>query len=72
MPYGPGFFTRCGDVSNLRLSALRLAKYSTTSIGYFLEMPSDEFYEWVRVMNGEIERENNEMKESMESAKGGK
>ena len=40
---------------------MRLAKYTKTPIGYFMEMPIDEFYEWVQVMNAEIKRENKEL-----------
>lgn len=70
MPDGAEFFTRqCGDLSTLRLSALRLSKYSNTSIDFFLSIPIDEFYAWIDVMNGEVARENQEMEASMEDAK---
>lgn len=63
MSDGAEFFTRqCGDLSTLRLSALRLSKYSNTSIDFFLRIPIDEFYAWIDVMNGEVARENQEMK----------
>ena len=72
MSHGAEFFTReCGELSSLRLSALRLAKYTHTPIGFFLRLPIDEFYEWIAVMNGEIQREEKEIKESMDDAKGG-
>jgi hypothetical protein len=61
MREGAGFFTQCGEISTIRLSALRLAKYSNTPIGYFMEMPIGEFYAWIKVMNAEIERENKEV-----------
>jgi hypothetical protein len=57
---GSGFFTQCGEISNIRLSALRLAKYSNTPIGWFLELPMGEFYAWIKVMNAEVDRENKE------------
>lgn len=67
---GAEFFTRqCGDLSTLRLSALRLSKYSNTSIDFFLRIPIDEFYAWIDVMNGEVARENQEMEASMNDAK---
>ena len=67
---GAEFFTRqCGDLSTLRLSALRLSKYSNTSIDFFLHIPIDEFYAWIDVMNGEVARENQEMEASMNDAK---
>ncbi len=70
MPDGAEFFTRqCGDLSTLRLSALRLSKYSNTSIDFFLSIPIDEFYVWIDVMNGEVARENQEMEASMNDAK---
>ena len=70
MPDGAEFFTRqCGDLSTLRLSALRLSKYSNTSIDFFLRIPIDEFYAWIDVMNGEVARENQEMEASMNDAK---
>ena len=49
--------SRCGEISRLKLSALRLAKYSKSPVGYFLELPIGDFYEWVKVMNEEMERE---------------
>ena len=67
---GAEFFTRqCGDLSTLRLSALRLSKYSNTSIDFFLRIPIDESYAWIDVMNGEVARENQEMEASMNDAK---
>lgn len=70
MSDGAEFFTRqCGDLSTLRLSALRLSKYSNTSIDFFLRIPIDEFYAWIDVMNGEVARENQEMKAYMEDTK---
>ena len=67
---GAEFFTRqCGDLSTLRFSALRLSKYSNTSIDFFLRIPIDEFYAWIDVMNGEVARENQEMEASMNDAK---
>lgn len=70
MSDGAEFFTRqCGDLSTLRLSALRLSKYSNTSIDFFLRIPIDEFYAWIDVMNGEVARENQEMEASMNDAK---
>lgn len=72
MPHGSEFFTgQCGEISSLRLSALRLSRYSSTSIDFFLGLPIGEFYEWISVMNAEIARENEEMKQSMDEAKGG-
>ena len=44
-------------IGQLRLCALRLAKYSQSLVGYFLELPIGDFYEWVKVMNEEIEQE---------------
>jgi hypothetical protein len=48
-------------MSGLRLSALRLAKYSNTPIGWFLELPVGEFYAWMEVIGSEIKRENDEI-----------
>ena len=45
---------------------MRMAKYTGTSIGYFLEIPIDDFYEWIKVMNAEIDRENKAIKESQD------
>ena len=36
---------------------MRLAKYSKSPMDYFLEASIGDFYEWVRVMNEEIDRE---------------
>ena len=40
---------------------MRLAKYTKTPINFFLDLPPHEFYEWVKVMNDEIKRENKEL-----------
>ena len=41
---------------------MRMAKYSQTPIGYFLEMPISEFLLWMEIISGEIKRENREIK----------
>lgn len=43
------------------MSVVRMAKYSSTPIGYFMEMPLIEFFDWFDVINGEIQRENEEI-----------
>ena len=40
---------------------MRLAKYTKTPISYFMDLPLDEFYEWIKVTNEEIKRENKEL-----------
>ena len=40
---------------------MRLAKYTKTPVGYYLELPIGEFYEWIKVMNAEIKRETREL-----------
>ena len=39
---------------------MRLAKYTKTPISYFMDLPLDEFYEWIKIMNEEIKREDKE------------
>lgn len=58
------FFASQGAVENIRLSAMRLAKYTKTPIGWFLDQPIGDFYEWIQVMNEEVEREEEEMKKA--------
>ncbi|MCI7200889.1 MULTISPECIES: hypothetical protein [Megasphaera] len=43
---------------------MRLAKYTKTPIGWFLDQPIGDFYEWIQVMNEEVEREEEEMKKA--------
>ena len=62
MPEGAGFFTQYGEISDVDLTALRMAKYSNTPIGWFLELPVGEFYSWMKVIGLEIKRENDEIK----------
>lgn len=38
-----------------------MAKYSSTPISYFMELPIGEFFEWLSIINGEIRRENDEI-----------
>ncbi|WP_157868799.1 MULTISPECIES: hypothetical protein [Megasphaera] len=46
---------------------MRLAKYTKTPIGWFLEQPIGDFHAWIQVMNEEVDRE----KEEIEKAKKG-
>lgn len=43
---------------------MRLAKYTKTPIGWFLDQSIGDFYEWIQVMNEEVEREEEEMKKA--------
>ncbi len=40
---------------------MRLAKYTKTPINYFLDLPLDEFHEWIKITNAEIKRESKEI-----------
>ena len=40
---------------------MRLAKYTKTPVNYFLDLPLDEFHEWIKLINSEIKRENKEL-----------
>ena len=51
------------------LNTVRMAKYTHTSIGFFLDLPIEEYASWQSIINAEIEREN----KAIESAgKGGR
>ncbi|WP_314047181.1 hypothetical protein [Selenomonas noxia] len=41
-----------------------MAKYSNSPIGVFLEMPTGEFGCWMKIMNAEIDLENEKIKEA--------
>jgi len=40
-----------------------MSKYTSTPIGWFLDQPILDFYDWLSVINSEIKRENDAMKE---------
>ena len=63
MPESAEFFVRviC-RAESIRVSALRMAKYSNSSMDYFMEMPIREFQAWVETVNAEIEREQEAIK----------
>lgn len=64
MPEGAEFFNGIALGESLRRSALRMAKYSNSPIGVFLEMPTGEFGCWMKIMNAEIDLENEKIKEA--------
>jgi hypothetical protein len=41
-----------------------MAKYSNSPIGVFLEMSTGEFSCWMKIMNAEIDLENEKIKEA--------
>ena len=43
---------------------MRMAKYTNTPIDFFLNLPIDEFYDWVRSVNDEVKRENDALKKT--------
>ena len=53
----------------MKVSALRMAKYSYTSIEYFLSLPLAEFKDWTQIINAEIQRENEDIKRKTPKAK---
>lgn len=63
---GAEFFTAVGPLNTIRLSVLRVAKYSGSPIEYFMTMPIGDFYEWVKVVNEEVKRENKEIEKGGE------
>ena len=65
MPQGTEFFNGIALGENLRRSALRMAKYSNSPIGVFLEMPTGEFDCWMKIMNAEIDIENEAAKKAV-------
>nr|DAV63504.1 MAG TPA: hypothetical protein [Caudoviricetes sp.] len=40
---------------------MRLAKYTKTPIGWFLEQQIGDFHAWIQVMNEEVDREKEEI-----------
>lgn len=44
-------------VEEIRVSCLRLAKYSQSPLEFFLEMPSSDLCGWIETVNNEIEAE---------------
>ena len=46
------------------MTVLRLARYTKTPIGYFLDMPMGELVEWIEVANREAKEEARRAKES--------
>ena len=48
---------------------MRLSKYTKSPIGFFLDLPMDDFYEWVQTMNKEIEMERRMQKRAAAEAK---
>ena len=43
---------------------MRMAKYSNSPVGVFLEMPTGEFGCWMKIMKAEIELENEAAKKA--------
>lgn len=64
MPQGTEFFNGIALGESLRRSALRMAKYSNSPISVFLEMPTGEFSCWMKIMNAEIDLENEAAKKA--------
>mgnify|MGYP000628596755 CR=1 FL=1 len=44
-------------VEEIRVSCLRLAKYSQSPLEFFLEMPLSDLCGWIETVNNEIEAE---------------
>lgn len=44
-------------VEEIRVSCLRLAKYSQSPMEFFLEMPLSDLCGWIETVNNEIEAE---------------
>ncbi len=58
MPEGTRFFAPIKlIVEEIRVSCLRLAKYSQSPLDFFLEMPVTDLCGWIETVNGEIEAE---------------
>ena len=49
-------------MSSLRLTVLRMSKYSSTPLGFFMGLPLTELLEWIKIVNDEVKRENDELK----------
>ena len=48
----------------MRLTVLRMSKYSSTPLGFFMELPLSELLEWTKTMNDEAKRKNDEMEKA--------
>lgn len=58
MPEGTRFFAPIKlIVEEIRVSCLRLAKYSQSPLEFFLEMPVTDLCGWIETVNREIEAE---------------
>ena len=51
------FFAGCLSVESYRLNVLRLAKYSNTSVEFFMEMQAQELGDWFMTAIDEVKRE---------------
>ena len=71
MPGGTEFFAGCLSIDSYRKNVLRLAKYSNTSIDFFMEMQAQELGEWFMTAIEEVEREKKEI-EAMKAQAGRK
>lgn len=63
MPEGSRFFAPIRlIIEEIRVSCLRLAKYSQSPLDYFMEMPITDLCEWISTVNQEIDAEEEAIK----------